>query len=40
MSSPISNVRPKTDQVIADIADYALKYSIKSDEAYTPRGCA
>ena len=40
MSSPISNVRPKTDQVIADIADYALKYSIKSDEAYnTARLC-
>ena len=34
MSSPISNVRPKTDQVILDIADYALKYSIKSNEAY------
>jgi 2-methylcitrate dehydratase len=40
MSSPISNVRPKTDQVILDIADYALKYSIKSDEAYnTARVC-
>jgi 2-methylcitrate dehydratase len=40
MSSPISNVRPKTDQVILDIADYALKFSIKSDEAYnTARLC-
>lgn len=40
MSSHISNVRPKTDQVIQDIADYALSYSIKSGEAYnTARLC-
>ncbi len=40
MSSPFSNVRPKTDQVILDIADYAIKFSIKSDEAYnTARLC-
>ena len=35
MSSAISNNRPKPDQVITDIADYALKFSIKSAEAYT-----
>src|SRR5512142_1607483 len=34
MSSHISNVRPKPDQVLADIADYASKYKIKSAEAY------
>ncbi len=40
MSSHISNVRPKTDQVIQDIADYALKFPIRSDEAYnTARLC-
>jgi 2-methylcitrate dehydratase len=40
MSSPITNVRPKPDQVIADIADYALKYRITSAEAYnTARLC-
>jgi 2-methylcitrate dehydratase len=40
MSSAISNNRPKPDQVITDIADYALKYSIKSAEAYsTARLC-
>ena len=40
MSSQISNVRPKPDQVLLDIADYALKYSIKSKEAYnTARLC-
>ena len=40
MSSHISNVRPKTDQVIQDIADYALSYSMKSGEAYnTARLC-
>ena len=40
MSSHISNVRPKPDQVIVDIADYALKYKIKSAEAYnTARLC-
>lgn len=35
MSSAISNNRPKPDQVITDIADYALKYTVKSAEAYT-----
>ena len=40
MSSHISNVRPKTDAVILDIADYALAYRIKSAEAYnTARLC-
>src|SRR3954470_4526834 len=40
MSSSISNVRQKTDQVIADIADYAMQFSVKSDEAYnTARLC-
>src|SRR5512141_1882583 len=34
MSSHISNVRPAPDQVLADIADYATKYKIGSDEAY------
>ncbi|WP_109487251.1 bifunctional 2-methylcitrate dehydratase/aconitate hydratase [Occallatibacter savannae] len=34
MSSHISNERPVPDQVIADIADYALGYQIKSDLAY------
>ena len=35
MSSPASNNRPAPDQVIADIADYALNYTITSDLAYT-----
>jgi 2-methylcitrate dehydratase len=40
MSSHISNVRPKFDQVLVDIADYALKHEIKSAEAYnTARLC-
>ena len=40
MSAHISNVRPKPDQVIADIADYAAKAKISSDEAYnTARLC-
>ena len=34
MSSHISNERPAPDQVIADIADYALGYKINSDLAY------
>ncbi len=34
MSSHISNERPAPDRVIADIADYALEYEIKSDLAY------
>jgi len=40
MSSHISNVRPKPDQVLADIADYVCDVEIKSDEAYaTARLC-
>src|ERR1700677_419357 len=34
MSSHISNVRPEFDQVIVDIADYVLKYTIESNLAY------
>src|SRR4030095_10273192 len=33
MSGAISNVRPKPDQVLVDIADYATKYKITSKEA-------
>ncbi len=40
MSSHISNIRPKPDAVIADIADYANKAKITSAEAYnTARLC-
>ena len=40
MSSHISSERPGFDKVIADIADYALGYGIKSDLAYeTARYC-
>ncbi|HWA96292.1 MAG TPA: bifunctional 2-methylcitrate dehydratase/aconitate hydratase [Terracidiphilus sp.] len=40
MSSHISNERPAPDQVIVDIAEYALGYEIKSDLAYeTARYC-
>jgi 2-methylcitrate dehydratase len=40
MSSHISNVRPRPDEVLTKIADYATKYSIKSKEAYeTARYC-
>jgi 2-methylcitrate dehydratase len=40
MSAPISNVRPKPDKVLTDIADYATKYSISSSDAYeTARYC-
>lgn len=40
MSAPISNIRPPTDQLIADLADYALHATITSDEAYdTARWC-
>ena len=40
MSSHISNVRPEFDQVIVDIADYVLKYTIESNLAYeTARYC-
>ena len=34
MSSHISNERPAPDQVLADIADYALNHTITSDLAY------
>ncbi|MGH9588694.1 MAG: bifunctional 2-methylcitrate dehydratase/aconitate hydratase [Acidobacteriaceae bacterium] len=40
MSSHISNVRPEFDQVIVDIADYVLNYTIDSKLAYeTARYC-
>ncbi len=40
MSSPISNVRPAPDQLLTDLADYALSATITSDEAYdTARWC-
>jgi 2-methylcitrate dehydratase len=40
MSAPISNVRPKPDTVLVDIAEYVGKYKIKSAEAYkTARLC-
>src|SRR6187399_2343187 len=40
MSAPISNVRPKPDQVLVDITDYVLKKKISSDLAYdTARNC-
>ncbi|MFP5207229.1 MAG: bifunctional 2-methylcitrate dehydratase/aconitate hydratase [Acidobacteriota bacterium] len=35
MSTHIGNERPIPDKVLADIADYALGYEIKSDLAYT-----
>jgi len=40
MSAPISNVRPKPDKVLTDIADYVTKYPVTSAEAYdTARYC-
>ncbi len=40
MSSHISNVRPPADQLLAEIADYALNFSTPSDEALdTARWC-
>jgi 2-methylcitrate dehydratase len=40
MPAPISNVRPPPDQLLADLADYALNATITSDEAYdTARWC-
>ncbi|CAG1011269.1 2-methylcitrate dehydratase [Rhizobiaceae bacterium] len=40
MSSAISNVRPKPDQVLVDIVDYVTRFRIKSDLAYeTARNC-
>jgi 2-methylcitrate dehydratase len=40
MSAPISNIRPKPDKVLTDIADYVTRYTVSSDEAYeTARYC-
>ncbi len=40
MSSHISNVRPKADKVLADIADYVIKYKVTNPLAYsTARSC-
>ena len=40
MGSPISNIRPKPDKVLVDIADYVAGYTIRSKEAYdTARHC-
>ncbi len=40
MSAQLSNVRPKPDKVLTDIADYAAAYRIESREAYdTARLC-
>jgi 2-methylcitrate dehydratase len=40
MGSPISNVRPKPDKVLVDIADYVAGSTIRSKEAYdTARYC-
>jgi 2-methylcitrate dehydratase len=40
MSSHVSNVRPKPDEVLVRIADYATQYEVKSKEAYaTARYC-
>jgi 2-methylcitrate dehydratase len=40
MSAHVSNVRPKPDKVLVDIADYVAKHEIKSAEAYnTARLC-
>ena len=40
MSSPISNVRPAPDPLLAELADYALSVKITSDEALdTARWC-
>ncbi len=40
MSGHVSNVRPKPDKVLVDIADYVTKFQVGSDEAYsTARLC-
>jgi 2-methylcitrate dehydratase len=40
VSAHISNVRPKPDKVLVDIADYVLKYKVSSAEAWqTARYC-
>jgi 2-methylcitrate dehydratase len=38
MSAPVSNVRPKPDRVLVDIADYVTKYRITSKEALATAG--
>src|SRR5262249_29566658 len=38
MSAPVSNVRPKPDKVLVDIADYVGKHEVKSAEAYNTAG--
>ena len=40
MSASISNVRPKPDKVLTQIADYVMRYKVTSKEAYdTARYC-
>jgi len=40
VSAPISNVRPKPDKVLTDIADYVTRYQVTSAQAYeTARYC-
>ena len=40
MAAPISNVRPKPDRVLVDIADYVSAYRVRSHLAYdTARNC-
>src|SRR5688572_7425106 len=40
MSAPISNIRPKPDPVLTEIADYVTQYKVTSQEAYeTARYC-
>src|SRR5277367_6718513 len=40
MSNAVSNVRPKPDPLLVEIADYAASYVVKSREAYdTARYC-
>ena len=40
MSAALSSVRPKPDEVLKKIADYAVKYQVRSSEAYeTARYC-
>ena len=40
MSTHISNARPEPDAVLVDIADYALRYKVRSKDAYeTARYC-
>src|SRR5476651_1118523 len=40
MSTTISNVRPKPDKVLVDIADYVIRFKVSGKEAYdTARYC-